>query len=151
MSKNKRVALAVAAVVVVLALAAGGYVLYWMYHPHLFIGVSVADRPEEDYHYELTQMVLSRHMGIPVAKSVQEDIMALHNWTNEVDTELRAYTAPCSIHVYGEVKGGTLTLLYTGYATTQAGETVDYRRQETFRLPVRAKDVDLPLPLTADY
>lgn len=54
MSKNKRVALAVAAAVVVLALAAGGYVLYWMYHPHLFIGVSVTDRPEEDYHYELT-------------------------------------------------------------------------------------------------
>lgn len=114
----------------------GIYCAYWSYHPHMVIQRAVinsSSRFEGEYHHEQIMFSLANHRGIPLAQSVEENLMELGDWCNQVDTDLREnYIAPYNIRVSGEVANGKTTLRYEGYVTTKDGETVDYKKEMTF-------------------
>ncbi len=65
----------------------------------------------------------------------------MSDWNDEVVTELIAgdYIAPSNVTVYETIKNNKTTYTYTGYVTTQNGETIEYLNEKTF---------DFVLPVT---
>lgn len=143
MSK-KKLAIALSPLVA-LAVCVGVYFFYWSYHPHICIYVPKLVSPaEEDYRREWIGTALSEHRGIPTAASVEDELMRMADWNDQVITELYTYTTPYDIRVSGKNEDGRVTLRYAGYVTDQTGQRVDYQREETFDLPVRDEDFRLP-------
>lgn len=75
-------------------------------------------------------MVIADNPDISIVKSVQEKVREYSDWNNKVIEELQKYSAPLDIRVSTDVKGGKTTFQYTGYVTTQDGETIDYQNEK---------------------
>lgn len=136
--KSGKVIACLGVVLALLVGAFGVYYAYWSYHPHMVILCAQADSDrhfEEEHHHETIVVSLSNHRGIPLADSVEENLMELGEWNNRVITDLYENyiaAAPYDIRVSGEVAGGKTTLRYEGYVTTPEGETIDYKEEMTF-------------------
>lgn len=121
-----------AAVMIALLDVIGSCCIYWSFHPQITITRSILDSDEE-YHYERIMTIFTSKFDLPIAKPIRDELHALFDWCDSVDADLyENYTAPLRITVSGEVKEGKTTFWYEGYATTQDGETIDYREEKTF-------------------
>lgn len=140
---RKKLILVGVAVLAVAALVAG-YFFYWSYHPHISLAASAAYPAQADYHNELVIVATSEHRSIPTAASVEDELVRMIAWNDQVITELYTYTTPYDIRVSGKNEDGRVTLRYAGYVTDQTGRRIDYQREETFDLPVREEDFRLP-------
>lgn len=140
---KKKLAVALAPLVA-LAVCMGIYFFYWSYHPHISLAASAAYPAQADYHNEMVVMALSEHRGIPTAASVEDELVRMADWNDQVITELYTYTTPYDIRVSGKNEDGRVTLRYAGYVTDQTGRRIDYQREASFDLPVREEDFRLP-------
>lgn len=144
---QKKLAWGLGGVLVCLALLAGAYRLYCAYHP----GVAILHaRGPSDYsagvfHGEKIGVAYTYPPLEIAAKGVRDELERMHVWNDQIDSELLAYSQnrPYYIYVSGENKNGEITLRYTGCVTDEAGNTEDYRREETFHIFVRPEDFQL--------
>ena len=144
----RHLAVGLAAIVAALALAVGAGALYCSYHPNIYL---IRSRSSSDYqgrvfHPESIMLAFGEFRGVPVAEQVKTELRQVGDWLNEIDTELHEHFIPYSpyyIHVSGAKRGGEVTLRYEGIVTDATGQTTDYLRERTFRLPVRDRDLRL--------
>lgn len=141
---NKKKLVVIGVIVLAVAACVVGYFLYWSYHPHIYFSASTASPAQADYHNELVMVAMAEHRGIPTAASVEKELTRMADWNDQVITELYTYTTPYDIRVSGKNEDGHVTLRYAGHVTDQAGNAVEYKREETFDLFVREEDFKLP-------
>lgn len=146
MSIAKKTVLMAASAIVALAVFVGLAYWYRVYHPRIYIAHGIGVHENENFHSERVEVVVGEREGVPVAKSIREELRELSDWNNAIDTELLSYRAngPCDIRVSGKTQSGEITLQYEGYVTSENGERVDYHKEMTFDLPVRQKDFTIP-------
>ena len=146
MSIAKKTVLMAASAIVALTVFVGLAYWYRVYHPRIYIAHGIGVHENENFHSERVEVVVGEREGVPVAKSIREELRELSDWNNAIDTELLSYRAngPCDIRVSGKNQSGEITLQYEGYVTSENGERVDYHKEMTFDLPVRQKDFTIP-------
>lgn len=146
MSKAKKIVLIAGSAVVALVILAGLACWYRVYHPRIYIAHGIGTHEDEGFHSERVEVAVGEREGIPMAKSIREELKELSDWNNAIDAELLSYriNGPCDIRVSGKTQGGEITLRYEGYVTSENGERVDYHKEMTFDLPVRQKDFTIP-------
>lgn len=141
MKKTGKITAVVAVLTIVVLLAGIGYYTYQSNHPsylQLYLG---GGSRGDDYYVEHIGISYSTRYNIPLSTTLEENILTLSDWNDEVVTELIAgdYIAPSNVTVYETIKNNKTTYTYTGYVTTQNGETIEYLNEKTF---------DFVLPVT---
>ena len=127
---SKKLIVSIAAICVALAvIISGGLLWYFSGYPSFTINRMVSENGN-DYHNEWLMMTVSDNPGIPISKKVQDKITEYSNWNNKAVEEILNFYAPLDIRVSCEVKDGKTTFRYTGYATTQDGETIDIQNEK---------------------
>lgn len=144
---RKRYALIFLVAFVLLVVAVGAYGLYCAYHPTIVIlhGQSNSDYSAGVFHSETIGVARGYHPDAPVAKSVRSELDRMHDWIDQVETELHEYSKnrPYYISVSGENDLGKITLRYEGCVTDSDRETRDYKNEETFHIYVRPENFQL--------
>lgn len=128
MTKKLIVSITAICVIAAAIISSGAY-WYLSCYPSFAIKRMVSENGD-DYHSEWLMMVIADNPNIPIAESVQEKIREYSDWNNNVVEELKKYSAPLDIRVSGDVKDGKTTFRYTGYVTTQDGETIAYQNEK---------------------
>lgn len=92
--------------------------LYQSYHP--FIEIFRCIKDDENNRIEM-MMILGDEGDYPIADEVEDHIIELVVWNNDVLTPLlnRFYVAPVNIRVDGEVKNGQTIIRYEGTVTNE--------------------------------
>lgn len=100
---------------------------YVSYHPDIRVGIGGG------HGLEIISIAMTTSSFIPVAKEIEDNIIEVGDWNNEVTTFLFNNTVqPRDIKVSGEVVDGKTTLRYEGYYTTKDGQTEEYFEEKTF-------------------
>ncbi len=127
---NKKLIVSITAICVTAAVIISAGVYWYMSRYPSFDVKRMVSENGDDYHNEWLMMVVSDNPNIPIAKSVQEKVSEYSDWNNKVMEELQKYSAPLDIRVSTDVKDGKTTFQYTGYVTTQEGETIAYQNEK---------------------
>lgn len=108
---------------------------YISYHPYIRLGISEGDG------LDIMLYSMSDSDIISVAKEIEENMIEIADWNNEVVTFLQSNANhPRDIKPSAEIIDGKTILRYEGYYTTEDGEKVDYFEEKTFDFVVIPDD-----------
>lgn len=127
---TKKLIAGITAICVIAAVIISAGVYWYLSCYHSFDIKRMVSENGDNYHNEWLMMVIADNPDISIVKSVQEKVREYSDWNNKVIEELQKYSAPLDIRVSTDVKGGKTTFQYTGYVTTQDGETIDYQNEK---------------------
>ncbi len=105
---------------------------YVAYHPDIRLSVSERDG------VDVLLYTMSGSNFIPISREIEETMMEISDWNNEVITFLNDNAKhPRDIKPSAEVVGGQTILRYEGYYTTENGEKVDYFEEKAFDIVIK--------------
>lgn len=118
-------------IIAVLILAAAAFVVYSYYTPNITINKGAPAEADTDRYFEPLMVSVSEKMGLPLPKSVKEN---LQTWTTEITKAMQEITTmPGEYHIESDVRiaDNQTIVIFSGEAT-ENGVAEEYYKELKF-------------------